>query len=152
LQKHLRAFCPPRVRKIIRCQASWHTISGGSKPVRVPYTVWNFGCGPVRRGPGAGRLRIVDCGPVRRSLGEGGLNGEATTEQISPRRPQRTQRGTWGKAKRQRTRRREGRGRREPQTRSRQPCEALKGRKTIAQWREPWESKAPAPLLLSSFS
>ena len=104
----------------------------------------------------------VDCGLVRRSLGEGGLwipdlsaeasaktdcglNGEATTEQISPRRPQRTQRGTWGKAKRQRTRRREGRGRREPQTRSRQPCEALKGRQVIAQWREPWGERCPPP-------
>jgi len=38
------------------------TISGGSEPVRVPYTVWNFGCGPVRCGLGAGRLWIVDCG------------------------------------------------------------------------------------------
>ncbi len=110
---------------------------GGQSPseYHIRYGILAVDLYAVASGPVDCGLWIADCG----------LNGEATTEQISPRRPQRTQRGTWGETKRQRTRRREGRGRREPQTRSRQPCEALEGRRTIAQWREPWESKARAP-------
>jgi hypothetical protein len=65
------------------------------------------------------------------------IGTETITARISPRRSPRTLREPWGKTKRQQTRRRAGRGRREPQTGIRQLMKPHRGRLIVATWRKP---------------